>query len=338
MRFYDPINLLIRLLKIKFFNDGFPFVVRWDITTRCPMQCRYCDIWKMGIEELDTDTILRIIKEMAQAGVKKISFSGGEPLLKQDICEIVNYTKKQGISAEINSTGYLFADKAEKLKSLDLIKLSIDGPKEIHDAIRGRKGAYDFVIEAAQAAKKQRIPFRFCVTLSGYNIQYIDFLLQLARDFNGKIVFQPLKDIRYLKHCSFISKTDEQLFPASEQFQKAIDVLFKCCNEEKYLICNSLQTLKHIYYWPKYLKLQCWGGKIFCMINPSGEISPCDRLFYDVQLPNCARTSFSQAVKMMPRLPFCEGCGFWGSLTLNYVANFKADLKLLREVTKIWRR
>ncbi|OGX20188.1 MAG: hypothetical protein A2Y00_07095 [Omnitrophica WOR_2 bacterium GWF2_43_52] len=327
-------SYLIRLLKIKFFNNGFPFVVRWDITARCPMQCRYCDIWKLKIKELNTATILRIIDEMAQEGVKKISFSGGEPLLREDICEIVHYTKAKGISAEINSTGYSFADKAERLKSLDLIKLSLDGPKEIHDVVRGREGAYDSVIDAALAAKKQRIPFRFCVTLSGYNIQYVGFLLQLARDCEAKIVFQPLKDIRYLKHCSFIFKTEEQLFPAPEQFQKAIHMLLKCCKEERRLISNSPQTLRHIYYWPKYAKLKCWAGKIFCMISPSGEISPCDRLFYDVQLPNCAQTSFRQAVTMMPRLPFCEGCGFWGSLVLNYAANFKADLELLRKAAQ----
>src|SRR3989339_1487404 len=334
MRRHDLIDLLIKLLKIKFLGNGFPLAIRWDITARCPMQCRYCDIWKLKIEELNTDAILKIINEMAQAGVKKISFSGGEPLLREDICEIINYTKAKGMSAEINSTGFLFADKAEKLKSLDLIKLSIDGPKEIHDVVRGRKGAFNLTLEAVQAAKKQGIPFRFCVTLSGYNIQHVDFLLQLTRDFEGKIVFQPLKDIRYLKHCGFISKTEEQLFPHPEQFQKAMDMLLKCCKEEKYLIGNSPQTLRHIYYWPKYAKLKCWAGKIFCMISPSGEISPCDRLFYNAQLPNCAQTSFSRAVKMMPRLPFCEGCGFWGSLVLNYAANFKADLELLRKAAQ----
>ena len=63
MRRHDLIDLLIKLLKIKFLGNGFPLAIRWDITARCPMQCRYCDIWKLKIEELNTDAILKIINE-----------------------------------------------------------------------------------------------------------------------------------------------------------------------------------------------------------------------------------------------------------------------------------
>jgi len=324
---------LYKLLKVRFFGDKFPLVVRWDITAHCPLKCKYCGIWRLRFKDLDTATVFRIINEMAEAGVKKISFSGGEPLLRDDICEIIKYTKDKGISCEMNSTGFLFPEKADKLRSLDLLKLSLDGPREINDTVRGRKGAYQWTIEAARYAKKSGVRFVFCSTLTGYNIDYVGYMLELAEDFKSRVRFQPLKDIRYLKYNNFVDNADsQQLFPSKAQFKRALDTLIEYSGRKNSLMCNSYQSLIHIYNWPQYSKLKCWAGRIFCMINPAGDVSPCDRLFYGTKLPNCAEASFKESLKNLPPLPFCAGCGFLGALTLNCLMNFKLDISLLKKV------
>ncbi|MBL7197206.1 MAG: radical SAM protein [Candidatus Omnitrophica bacterium] len=313
-------------LKIRFLGSKIPLAVRWDITARCPWRCRYCQIWKLNKQELDTALIIKIIDEMHKCGVAKISFSGGEPLLREDIDKIIKHTKDKRISPEMNSTGFMFPDKAERLKSLDFLKISLDGSPEVNDFIRGKEGAYRCAIEAAEYAHKHSIRFIFTTTLTGYNLKCIEHVLSLAQKFNTMVAFQPLKDIRYLKHSSLYESNDSKLFPNSKEWKDAIDKIIVFKMKKGGLIRNTLRELKHIYDWPKYKKITCWGGRLFCMINPSGEVSPCDRLYYKDELPNCSQIGFKEAIERLPPLPHCNGCGFCGSLELNYLMSFKWDV------------
>jgi MoaA/NifB/PqqE/SkfB family radical SAM enzyme len=321
--------IIYNFLKIKFLGCKIPLAVRWDITSRCPWRCKYCQIWKLSIEELDTGRILRIIDEMHKFGVVKISFSGGEPLLREDIDKIIQHTKLKKISPEMNSTGFTFSQKAERLKGLDLLKISLDGPANINDFIKGKKGAYQCAIEAAESAYRYSIRFIFTTTLTGYNLDCIEYMLDVAAKFNTMVAFQPLKDIRYLRYSSLYEyESNEQgLFPASRKWKEMMDKLISYKKKKGYLIRNSLCELNHIYNWPKYKKLACWGGRLFCMINSLGEVSPCDRLYYKrCHFPNCTQVGFRKAIEKLPSLPHCDGCGFCGSLELNYLMNFNWDV------------
>lgn len=300
--------------------------VRWDITSQCPWRCRYCQIWKLDIETLDTENIIKIIDQMRIFGVKKISFSGGEPLLREDIEEIVKYTKGRWISPEMNTTGFLFPEKAQRLRELDLLKISLDGPDSINDFIRGKDGAYSCAVKAAEYAGRNSIRFIFTTTLTGYNLDCIEYMLNLAENFDTMVAFQPLKDIRYLKHGSLYEANDPKLFPEPAEWKKAMDRLMLYKKKKGNLVRNTLRELRHIYNWPEYERLTCWGGRFFCMINPLGEVSPCDRLYYREKLPNCAAAGFKEAVEKLPSLSYCSGCGFCGSLELNYFMSFKWDV------------
>ena len=88
---------------------------------------------------------------------------------------------------------------------------------------------------------------------------------------------------------------------------------------------NSLRSLRHIYNWPTYERLVCQAGKIFCMIGPTGVLTPCDRLEYNTPLPNCLELGFRVAFNKLPIIQ-CNGCGFCGSLELNYLASLRWDI------------
>lgn len=317
--------MIVDVLKIKFLGFRIPLAVRWDITSRCPWKCKYCQIWKLNIKEADTRSITNIISEMKKCGVVKISFSGGEPLLRDDICEIIKFAGNKKISPEMNTTGFGFPEKAKDLKAVDLLKISLDGEPRVNDFIRGKDGAYNCAIEAAEYARKYSIKFIFTTTLTGYNLDCLEFMLNLAEGFKTKVAFQPLKDIRYLKHGSLCEIDDRSLFPEEEKWKEAMRRLIERKKRNSGLMRNTLRGLKHIYNWPEYKKIACWGGRVFCMINPSGEVSPCDRLYYKGNLPNCISSGFREAVKEMPALPSCGGCGFCGSLELNHLMNSRYD-------------
>lgn len=324
------IESLNTILKVKFFNKRIPLAIRWQLTDKCPSQCEYCKIWKSPFgEELPTKIIFNLLDEVKSCGTKKISFSGGEPLLREDIGDIITYCKRLGISPEMNSTGYLFEKRVKGLKDLDLLKISLDGPENINELVRGKKESYNWAINAASYAQANKIFFIFTTTLTKFNIIYVDDILAIAKKFNTIAAFQPLKEIEYQNNTEKLNSIE----PLESLFKKTIDKLISYKKQNNCLSRNSLRGLHHIYNWPQYEKLKCWGGKIFCMIASNGEISPCDRLKYNTKLPNCAEFGFKKAFNNLPNLPPCSGCGFCGTIELNYIMDFKLDvLRLIKKI------
>lgn len=325
MRFKNKLLSAKAMISVKFLRKKIPLAVRWQITNRCTYNCKYCNIWKTKGIELTTNQIYHIIDELASFGTQRISFSGGEPLLRKDIGKILKYCKLKGISTSINTNGSLVIKKIGEIKDLDLLKLSLDGSEEIHDKIR-KKGSYHEVIGAANIAKKEGIKFTFATTLTKYNIDYVDFILKKAGEFNTVVAFQPLKYLyRGLEDMSGIR-------PSQEKYKYSIKKLIDAKKKGNQHIRNSIFNLYHIYNWPKYKKLRCGAGLIFCMIETNGDLIPCDRINYLEKIPNCVKTSFKEAFDNMPKV-HCNGCGFCGALELNHLLSFR--LGVLGDVRKI---
>jgi MoaA/NifB/PqqE/SkfB family radical SAM enzyme len=279
------------------------------------------------MKELSLKDIRTILDEMEVLGTQAISFSGGEPMLRQDIGEIFEYTKKLGISTEMNSTGVHIPENIAKLNNLDFLKISLDGPEEINDLLRG-KGSYRVAIEAAESAKRNKISFIFTTTLTKYNINSIDFLIGLAEKYNTLVAFQPFKDLYRGE------KDSPHLYPGAEEFKKIVTKLIAIKKSGNSHLRNSLLGLYHIYNWPKYNKLKCWAGKIFCIIETDGTLLPCDRISYNTKLPNCLEKGFTEALSSLPEVQ-CGGCGFCGTMELNFTMSLRLGvIKSIIEVLK----
>ena len=315
MRIKNKGKLLISFIKAKLFNKRIPVAVRWELTDRCVLKCGYCNISANRRKEFPLKEIFNILKQLSDLGTQTISFSGGEPMLRQDIDQILAAASRLNISTEMNSTGFNIPKNIGKLKHLDFLKLSLDGAEEVHDLIRG-KGSYAMVIEAAEAAKKAGLKFIFTTTLTKYNIGQLDGLIETARKYNTFVAFQPLK-----KLCGG-AEGIEGLYPSPVEFKKAISKLIAYKKAPRGSLRNSLIGLHHIYNWPSYGKLKCWAGKVFCMIDAEGTLWPCDRISYDQKLPNCLQTSFKNAMAVLPDVK-CAGCGFCGVLELNFLMALK---------------
>jgi len=315
MRIKKKLRSIVSLVKVRLFNARIPLAVRWQLTNRCILKCKYCNIWSTPKKELALKEICFLLDELAKMGTQTISFSGGEPMLREDIGEILECVKKRGISTEMNSTGAYIPQSIPKLKNLDFLKISLDGPEEINDLLRD-KGAYKIAMEAAKSAKINRIPFIFTATLTRYNINSVDFLVKVAQKYNTLIAFQPLKDLYMgIKGIGHLS-------PDQNEFKKAINQLISIKKKGNPYLRNSLAGLYHIYNWPHYNKLRCWAGKVFCIIETDGTLLPCDRISYSTQLPNCLESGFGQAFSKLPEV-YCSGCGFCGVLELNFLMGLK---------------
>ena len=111
--------------------------IAWLITGRCNLNCCYCK-WKdqRQTAELDTAAVKDLIDQMRRAGVRLISFTGGEPLVRSDIGEIIRHVKRHGLVCKLNSNGMLLEQRLEDIRPLDLLQISVDGPPDVQDALR----------------------------------------------------------------------------------------------------------------------------------------------------------------------------------------------------------
>ena len=315
MRLKNKQQALRSCLKVRFFKQRVPLAVRWQLTNRCVARCKYCSVWQTPEKEMTLDQIVSILDEMAAMGTQTISYSGGEPMLRQDIGQILEETAKRGISTEMNSTGTGIPEHMAQLKHLDFLKISLDGPEEIHDLVRG-KNSFRHAMAAAEAAKANGLRFIFSTTLTKYNIKEIDFLLETAKKFDTLVAFQPLKSLyRGVKDVNVLASE-------KKDYEAAILKLIDHKKKGNSHLRNSLIGLQHIYRWPNYPDLECWAGRIFCILNTNGTLMPCDRIAYSSQLPNCLESGFKKAFLELPKVR-CGGCGFCGVLELNFLMSFK---------------
>jgi MoaA/NifB/PqqE/SkfB family radical SAM enzyme len=101
---------------------------------------------------LHTADVFRIVDQLADMGTQRIGLSGGEPLLRDDIGEIIRHIKGKGIECGLSSNGILVPERLLEIRGVDSICLSLDGDKHVHEDLRG-KGTYQKVMRAVQCVK-----------------------------------------------------------------------------------------------------------------------------------------------------------------------------------------
>lgn|SRR3989338_1810761 len=328
MKFINKAKSIEAIIKAKIFKRRVPLAVRWQLTNRCQNRCIYCKIWADDCrDELSTAQILAIIGSLKKHGTQTISFSGGEPLLRNDIGTILNYCQKNNISTSMNSNGALVPQKIGQIKTLDLLKISLDGPREIHDRLANCSSSYQKVIHAAEAAQRRGIKIFFTTTITKYNVNHLSAVLEIAEKFNAPVAFQPLKQLS--KNLDNL----ETIMPQEKEYKEAIAKLIGLKKRGNRYMRNSLYELGYIYHWPKYKRLECWAGRVFCMIGVKGELYPCDRVEYKTELPNCITMGFKKAFESLLDDICCEGCGFCGTLELNFLLSL--ELRIIETIMKV---
>lgn len=326
---FEKINLAQKVLQAIVLRKRFPLVVTWHLTYRCNAQCRYCGSWEQRTDELNTEAILDIIDELAVLGTKYIKFSGGEVLLRHDLGSIVNFCRKKNMYVLVNSNGVLIKKKFAKLKNINKLQLSLDGPRCIHDVIRG-EGTHDSVIHAIELCRRNGVEVDITTVISKYNALSLPYLLGIAEKYRVGIHFQPVD-----QNLSGNSSRDiHRLFAPDEHiYRETINFLIgKKLNGYKF-IENSLAGLKHLYQWPRSKAINCFASRIFCNIEPDGKIFICDMFpNYRNYLTAIGRT-FGETFTKLSLPHSCQGCWSGMMVELNLLRNLEPQ-----SLVKMWRR
>ena len=165
-----------------------PSMVYWDITSECNLRCIHCyNLSGLPHEsELSTEEIKRKLEEMSIFGVENITFSGGEPLLRKDFFEISDHAKSLEFKSVGIATNATLIDReiARKLKLSNLdIQVSIDGDvADVHDTMRGMKGAFDRAIRGIELLQEEGNEVSVCTTATKLNVDRIPNIIQLMQN------------------------------------------------------------------------------------------------------------------------------------------------------------
>ena len=319
MKFKKTVLTVKSLLEAKLYKKRTPLIVSWAIAARCNLKCKYCNAWNLAGEELETSLILRIIEELSRMGTRKIQFTGGEPLLRDDIGRIVDFCRRKGIGTSINSNGSLVAKRINALGNLDVLCLSLDGSKSAHDYLRG-EGSYDSVIQAANIAGDKNIRLRFATVLSNVNLSDIEFILQKAKEFDAPVLFQPATT-----HI-LMDRAANPFAAGQEKYRRVILDLLTKKKKTRY-IANSVAGLKHLYNWPAKTRIRCLKGLVACRIESNGDVYICPRIKDEIKPVNCVQKGFKVAFNNLPFI-FCDSCWCAANVEINCFLSLKLSAML----------
>lgn len=185
-------------------REARPLLGTLIVTYRCDLRCAMCDLPARGDRgrELDTEGLKGVLDGLHDLGVLGVGITGGEPLLRPDLLELVAHGARRGLLMHVNTNGTLVTDDVARAFSehgVESVNVSLDGPTaDVHDALRGREGSFRRVLAAiARLAAVPRRSYRVAVTcaLGAKNAHLAPALLERARDVGAdRVGFIPVHD------------------------------------------------------------------------------------------------------------------------------------------------
>ncbi|MCU7557791.1 TIGR04053 family radical SAM/SPASM domain-containing protein [Macrococcus capreoli] len=167
-----------------------PFIVIWEVTRACELHCLHCRAEAQvnrNPYELSTDEGKALIDDIAQMDGPMLVFTGGDPLMREDIFELAAYAVNRGVRVSMtpSATPNVTKENMQRAKEVGLSRwaFSIDGPnKQIHDHFRGTEGSFDLTMNAIQYLKALKMPLQINTVISRYNIDYLEEMAQMVED------------------------------------------------------------------------------------------------------------------------------------------------------------
>jgi radical SAM protein len=165
-----------------------PFIVIWEVTRACALKCLHCRAeaqYKPDPRQLTFEEGKKLIDQIYEMDNPLLVFTGGDPLMREDLYELAEYAVKKGlrISMTPSATPRVTKEAIRKAKEVGLSRwaFSLDGSKaDIHDRFRGTKGSFELTMNAIQYLRELEIPLQINTTVSRYNLDDLDDIAKLV--------------------------------------------------------------------------------------------------------------------------------------------------------------
>ncbi len=163
-------------------------IVVWNITRACNLKCVHCyndSGAGKSCNDVTTEEAKAVLDDLAEFGVPSVLFSGGEPLMRPDLFELITYADQAGLRTVISTNGTLItADVAKKIKDqgVSYVGISLDGIGQINDKFRGVDGAFDQAVQGIRNCMKAGVRVGLRLTLTKRNVQDIERLFDFFEE------------------------------------------------------------------------------------------------------------------------------------------------------------
>jgi radical SAM protein with 4Fe4S-binding SPASM domain len=266
---------------------GFPIHPVWEVTAACNLRCHHCHArgGKPLTEELNTPEGKKLIDDIAAIDeFRMLVFSGGEPMVRRDIFELVEHASSLGLEVIIATNGTLITnDVAKRLKKAGVCDLAIglDGATaEVHDFIRGVPGCFERTMRGINATKEAGIALQINITVMKYNYHQIPELLDLTDKLDAEVVLLynlvpqgrgQEEDIeitleQYARLMEFIAERQKRAKPIIEP---------TCSPQYWAYLINRNGTGRLGSKLSQMAFKGCVAGSGLCYIKPDGEVWTC---------------------------------------------------------------
>lgn len=249
-----------------------PICLTWELTYACNLSCIHClsSSGRRDPSELSTDECKAVIDELERMQVFYVNIGGGEPTVRPDFWELVDYAVAHNVGVKFSTNGVKITPKvAERLAATDYVdvQISLDGATAaVNDDVRGG-GSYDMAVRAmGNLAEAGFRGFKISVVVTRQNVTQLDQFKEMADHFGATL------RITRLRPSGRGAKVWEQLHPSADQQRELYTWLL--ANGERVLTGDSFFHLSG--YGDSLPGLNmCGAGRVVCLIDPIGDVYAC---------------------------------------------------------------
>jgi len=295
-----------------------PFVLSHGINARCNLSCRFCEYWRRPGREMSTPQIRQMLDEAHDFGIGVYNAWTVEPLLREDLPEILRHARSLGLTTSLITNGLLLLKRAGELADLDLLSVSVDGIKSYQE-LRGIDLAD--VLAGIRAAQQAGHEILMNCVISGKNVGELEDLVHLARSLGCWISFEPMHESSGIEEKVWGSLRIGDI-PA---YERALDRLIELKRSGAPII-NSLTYLNMI----KDLepRFNCHAGDIILHVAPDGTVENCR--VHQEPLGNVseglAKVWESSRERRKEIVQGCERCLFFGYVENSLLYEFVPEV------------
>ncbi|MGB8227462.1 MAG: radical SAM protein [Sedimentisphaerales bacterium] len=315
-------------------DNGKGPVVVYNCTNKCSQNCLHCynkTEFSNG-KELDTLQAKELLKQLKRIKCPVVLFSGGEPLERNDLFELLDFSRSIGLRTALSTSGNLIDFKiAKKLVSIGVnyVGISVDGTEETHDKFRGVSGSFMAAVNAVKFCKDVNLKTGLRFTITNLNFNQIRDIFFLAARLN-------IQRICFYHLISAGNAAKNNLKCTNQQIRQALNDICNCAQHyikkgvtevltvgnhaDGVFILNRLKRENSPLYQESFDLLQKFGGnkigvKIFA-IDPAGNVHP-DQFWQNFSLGNIAESNFENILNnsiniFKNKIPFapqkCKKC------------------------------
>ena len=256
-----------------------PICLTWELTYACNLECVHClrSSGRRDPHELSTAEAKLVLDELHDLQVFYINIGGGEPMIRRDFFELVEYSIARGIGVKFSTNGaFIDADKARRLAYLDYldVQISLDGTDaSTNDAVRG-EGSYATAIRAMDHLRDAGFgPFKISVVVTRHNVGQLDEFKSLADSYGAQL------RITRLRPSGRGADSWHDLHPTNAQQREIYDWLIE--HGDRVLTGDSFFHLNALGDENLPGLNLCGAGRVVCLIDPIGDVYACPFVIHD---------------------------------------------------------